>query len=195
MADLLASIPPGARLPRARYGAAAGPPGVVVRERACTVATVAARRGRAAACVAQLAALTGTAALDSPNAVTAGDVMLIGTAPGRWSVLAAAGVDLEARLAPGLAGLASVVDQSGGVVAFELAGPAMDALLAGLVSIDLDPSVFPPGAAATTTLAYIGVTLWQAPAGHWTFLVGRSFAPAFERTVAASAARFGVAFE
>lgn len=191
MAEVSTSLPVTRRLPRGRHGASTGSAGVVVGERRMRVATVAARKGAVAATIDRLATFLGTAPRDRPVAVAAGGVTLIGIGPGRWTAVSETVADLEATLGPVLDGVAAVVDQSGGQIAFEISGPGVDDLLAALVAIDLAPEVFPVGSAATTTVAHVGVTLWRGETA-WTFLVGRSFAVAFERAVVASAARLGV---
>lgn len=191
MAEISASLPVTRRLPHGRHGVPTGPAGVTVGERPMRVATVAARKGAVAATIERLGALLGTVPQDRPVAVAGGGVTLVGTGPGRWTAVSESVADLEAALGPALVGVAAVIDQSGGQIAFEITGPGVDDLLAALVAIDLDPAVFPVGAAATTSVAHVGVTLWRGETA-WTFLVGRSFAVAFERAVVASAARLGV---
>lgn len=191
MAELLASLPPTRRLPKGRHGASAGAAGVVLTERSEPVATVASRKGAIAATIDRLAARFGLAPQDRPVAVLAEGVAVVGVGPGRWTLVGAAIADAEATLGPALEGVAAVIDQSGGQVVFDLTGPAVEEVMASLVAIDLDPSVFPVGAAATTTVAHVGVTLWRTGEG-FVFLVGRSFAVAFERAVVASAERLGV---
>lgn len=191
MADALSTCLPHHPLPRGRHGAATGPAGIRLARRDAAIATLAARRGAVAATLAGLADLLGLAAEDRPVAVANDRATVLGTAPGRWLVVGPAGDDPEVVLAP-LAPVASVVDQSGAYVLFELSGPALADLLASLVAVDLDPSVTPANAALTTTVAHLGVTLWADGAEIRRVLVGRSLALAFERTIVAVAARHGV---
>lgn len=192
MAELLASLPPTRRLPKGRHGAPAGAAGVVLTERAVRVATVMARKGRTDATIERLAGIFGVAPVDRPVAIFASGTTMVGIGPGRWTIAGATLGDVEATLAPALDEVAAVVDQSGGQVAFHLTGASVEEVMASLVAIDLEPSVFPVGAAATTTVAHVGVTLWRTVDG-FVLLVGRSFAVAFERAVVASAERLGVA--
>lgn len=190
MVDGLASHPPGRPLPRGRHGLAAGPAGICLVRRDRRVGTIAARRGASDAVVARVRDLVGVAPVDRPMAVSAGTTTFIGTAPGRWTVVSEAG-DVEAGFAA-LADRAAVVDQSGGTVVYEVSGPALGDVLAALLAVDLHPSVFPLGSALTTTVAHIGVTAWGEAVDRWVFLVGRSFALAFERAMVATAARHGI---
>ena len=68
----------------------------------------------------------------------------------------------------------------------------MDAILAKLAPLDLNPDVFPVGAAATTTAAHVNMTLWRCEGGVWRFAVGRSFLAAFLRLFSCAAAEFGL---
>jgi sarcosine oxidase subunit gamma len=98
---------------------------------------------------------------------------------------------LTQRLETAAAPQASVVDQSGGLVLFEASGEKIADALPKFLSIDIDASVFPVGAAATTTAAHVNLTVWLARPGCWRFAVGRSSAAAFLRILAVAAAEFG----
>ena len=195
MADLLADIPPTRPIPRGRHGAAGPVAGLTARRLDRAVATVAARRGQTAETIAALAGATGVVAVDRPVAVTTATTTAIGIGPGRWTVVAEMGsAGLLAALAP-LAGIAAVVDQSGGQVVFRLAGPRLPCVLAKLMAVDVDPGAAPVGAAVTTSVAHIGVTAWRAEDDAWVLVVGRSHALAFERAIVAAAAEFGVVLQ
>ena len=69
---------------------------------------------------------------------------------------------------------------------------ARDALAKG-IPVDLHPGAFGPGDAAITTVAYIGVALWQVDdAPTYEFIVPRSYFIAFHEWLIAAAAEFGV---
>jgi sarcosine oxidase subunit gamma len=74
-----------------------------------------------------------------------------------------------------LEGLAAVVDQSDGWAGLGLTGTAARDVLARLVPLDLDPSVFPPGAAARSQLRHVPLLL-VAVAGGFELMVPRSYA-------------------
>ena len=68
----------------------------------------------------------------------------------------------EARdLAQRLKGLASISDQSGGRTVLRVKGARAREVLAKGLPIDLHPSVFGSGSAATSTISLMGVQLWQ----------------------------------
>ena len=163
-----------------RYGRRDGAAALVIEERAMAAASVIARRGKAEACAAAIAA--------------GGPAAFAGVGPGRW-IATAEGADpatfiaeLRARLNP----VAAVIDQSDARLVLRLSGPRVRDVLAKGVSIDLHPSVFKPGDVATTLVAHIGVQidmLDDAP----TYLVAapRSTAGSFWSWLTASAAEFG----
>lgn len=202
MADIPAAIEPTRLLPEAHYGAPGE--GVAARLRAgFSAATLTARRGALPALAARFAD-AGLILPDGPKAATAGGLTLIGTGPGRWLAFAEGAGVLPGRLLPLAEGLAAVTDQSDASLLFEIAGPKVRAALAKGVMVELDPSAFRAGDAATTTVAHVNLTFWQAGeivgdmAGDmadktpsYVFAVPRSFAPAFLRWLASSAAEFG----
>lgn len=193
MADMLADFAPTALLPDGHYGA----PGDGVSARLLpggSAASLVARRGATAALAARFAE-AGLVLPAGPTAAVAAGLTLVGTGPGRWLVFADAGV-LPGRLLALAEGLAAVTDQGDASLLFQISGPKVQAALAKGLMIDLDPSVFQAGDAATTTVSHVNLTFWQAAgtaaeAPAYLFAVPRSFAPAFLRWLAASAAEFG----
>lgn len=130
--------------------------------------------------VASIGAVLGVDMPTGPSCVTGNASTVIGTGPGTWLVFSpgpdpAWALDLAARL-PG----ASVSDQSGGYEILQLSGPSARAVLQKGAFIDLHPSAFGAGAAATTVIAHIGTVIWQ-PDESETFHVGlfRSFSASF----------------
>lgn len=193
--DLFQGAAPAASLPEGRYGA----PGTDgVRTHVLTdlsAATLVARRGRADVLTARFAA-AGLTLPEGPKATFADNLTLLGTGPGRWLVLAAEETPdgLLARLTDLAQDAAALTDQSDANLILELSGPRVRDALAKGVMLDLHPSVFGPGDAATTTVSHVGTTFWQVDeAPTYRFAVARSFAPAFLRWLAASAAEFGFA--
>ncbi len=178
-----------------RYGNSEGAPGVTLSERTgIGLATLAARKGRAAALGAMVQAAYGVALPGSSRLVAGPDAGFIGTGPGQWLAVSerfahgALAVDLAARLT----GLASISDQSDGRAVIRISGPRARDVLAKGLPIDLHPSVFGPGAAATSTIALMGVTLWQADdAPTYDVAVFRSLAGSFWTWLTDSAAEFG----
>ncbi len=189
MADFLASLPLGKFLPAAGYGL----PGVVgvqlktIPANACTLVA-----GRdSAAVIAKAREAFGAELTDGPRRSVGGSIDFIGTGPGRWLALSPES-GLRERLEKALAPSASIFDQGGGLVLLEAAGDAMGSVLAKLAPLDLHGSVFPAGAAATTSAAHVNLTLWLCDDGAWRFAVGRSYLAAFLRVFSCAAAEFGL---
>lgn len=124
-----------------------------------TLATIMARKAVSAD---QLGDALGCPLPEGPSIASNGALTLVGTGPGVWLALGDGREDFAAAgLARRLAGLAAVSDQSSGYTIFRLSGPGARTLLQRGVSIDLHPSAFSAGSAATTVIAHIGVNLWQ----------------------------------
>lgn len=195
MSDLLAHVPHSRLVPEGHYGPA-GAPGVTARQvLGLAAATLTARRGKGAELARRFGA-AGFPLVDAPKAVANAALTAIGTGPGRWFVAAEGmtGAALVAHLRTIAGADAAVTDQSDANVILEVAGGHARAALAKGVALDLHPSVFATGDAATTVVSHVGVTLWQCdPAPAYRFAVARSFAPAFLRWLTASAAEFGFA--
>jgi methylglutamate dehydrogenase subunit D len=176
-----------------RYGKTNGEPGVVITERlGLGLATVAARKGAPVR-----AAVKASYGVDLPDNSTVGrgpDVSFVGYGPGQWLAVseALAGEGLARELKHRLKGLASVSDQSGGRTVLRLSGPRAGDLLAKGLPIDLHPSAFGPGSAATSTISLMGVQLWQVDdAPTYDIALFRSLSGSFWRWLIASAAEFG----
>jgi heterotetrameric sarcosine oxidase gamma subunit len=178
-----------------RYGKATAAPGVTIAERIdLGLATVAARKGKADALAVAVRSAYG-ADLPWDSRVVAGQTAaFIGTAPGQWLAMSErlANGALADELAAKLAGLASITDQSDGRAVVRVSGPrARDALAKG-VPIDLHPSVFGPGSAATTVISLIGAQIWQVDeAPTYDIAAFRGFAASLLRWITSSAAEFG----
>ena len=100
--------------------------------------------------------------------------------------------ELETRLAPVFAGLASVAEQSDGRTVLRIAGPKARDVLAKGLPIDLHPRVFRPGDTALTVAALIGVQIWQTnEAPTYELAVFRGFARSFWNFLTESAAEYG----
>lgn len=194
-AHFLDRFDPSTPLPPGRHGAATPVPGVTLRRlEGLAVASIVAARGAAPAVVAAIAAAHDVTIADAPEVRAGAALCCVGTGPGKWLAVApvADGEAFAAGLQATLAETAAVCDQSDGTVILELRGPGLREALSRVLTIDLDPAVFGDGAAATTLLAHVGVTLWlidPAPVIH--LAVGRSLAEAATRALAAAAAGHG----
>ena len=179
-----------------RHGRAGGPPGLVLAELGqVALASVIARKGKAAQANEACRRSFGVELPRVPRRVEGRDIELLWTGPGQWMALLRRDLppgELEARLAAVFAGLASVAEQSDGRSIIRVAGPkARDALAKGL-PIDLHPRAFRPGDTALTVAALIGVQIWQVDdVPTYEIAVFRGFARSFWHFLTDSAAEFG----
>jgi methylglutamate dehydrogenase subunit D len=175
-----------------RHGAQAGAPGVTLSERAgLALCVISAGAGKASEVAAKMASVTG---LNEPKRVTKNGFALIGTAPGQWLAVAESkeARALPAMLGVALKGLATVVDLSDGKAVLRISGPRVRETLAKGCSLDLHPSVFKPGSAATTPVALIDCVIWQIDeTPTYDLAVPSSYAESFWSWLSASAAEFG----
>ena len=181
-AGILAASPPGAARP---VGV-----NVTARER-LGVASIQARRGGAAALSALVRTRYGLELPTTPRAIRDAAHAFVWAGPGQWLFVA----EQKESFAE-LSALAAVTDQSDARAALRLSGPKVRDMLAKGCMIDLHPAAFPPGAAAMTSIAHIGVHFWRVdepPHGDAIFdiLVARSMAASFWSWASASAAEYG----
>lgn len=126
------------------------------------LATVMVRKGRDAELGRSVERLFGIRLPDGPEWTSRNGVTYLGTGPGKWLAISEpSNLAFVQKLEADLNGVASVVDQSGGLGVLRLSGPALFDTLAKGVQIDLAPDVFPTGAVAVTSIAHIGGTLWK----------------------------------
>ncbi|MFT0861162.1 sarcosine oxidase subunit gamma [Ancylobacter sp. G4_0304] len=190
--DPLAGIPVTQLPPDGHYGAQVEPGLRATRLVPAALASLAARRGHEAELVEAAARTFGVRPIDAPRATSAGGLSFIGTAPGRWMVLSDAASDLASRLAAALGSLAAITEQTDSALVYELSGAKVREVLAKGLALDLHPSAFATGSAATTVFSHIGVTLWQsADAPRYRLLVARSYEAAFLRALISAAAPCG----
>jgi len=178
-----------------RYGKNGGAPGVTIAERQnLGLATVAVRKGQAAALKSAVAEAYGAALPDDSRAAQGPQVSFIGYGPGQWLAVSEslAGEALARELAQRLKGFASISDQHGGRTVLRLSGPRARDVLAKGLPIDLHPRAFGPGSAATSTISLMGVQLWQVDdAPSYDIALFRSVSESFWRWLTSSAAEFG----
>jgi heterotetrameric sarcosine oxidase gamma subunit len=185
VADLTLRTPLTGHLQPGRHGDAAGTPGLHLAERNPAAAAIA-RRGDAS-----LPDLPR-----SPGCALIGTTEFIWTGPGQWLALdpsreGIARFDFARELAERFGSAASVTDLTGARAILRLAGPAVRDTLTKLVPVDLDESMFPPGAAALTLAGHVGVTLWRPTAESWNLACYRSFGASLLHDVLEAAAEFG----
>ena len=151
-------------------------PGVTLCERACDAVEVAARRG-------QVEAVRSRLSSGAPE-----------IAPGLFFATAArqAPGALEDALERELAGLASAVDVSSGLVALRIGGRDARRTLAKGCRLDLHPRAFAPGNAARTIIAQIPTLLIQVDdEPHFDLFVPTTFARSFVEHLLDASAEFG----
>ena len=177
------------------YGKPEGDPGITVEERVgLGLATVAARKGKAADLHAAVFSAYGARLPNSSRVAQGPQVSFIGYGPGQWLAVSEtfANEALARELGQKLKGLASVSDQSGGRAVLRLSGPRARDVLAKGLPIDLDPRAFPLGSAATSTISLMGVQLWQTDdTRSYNIAIFRSVSASFWRWLTASSAEFG----
>lgn len=190
----LASALDGAVAP-GRHGRRVGEPGVTATEvRRVGLALVTARKGQRASLAEAVRATFGAELPDTPRRAAGRDNAFIWSGPDQWlaHVEPAPAAGMETVLAP-LAGMAALVDQSHGRTLLRITGPRVRDALAKGFPIDLHPRAFKPGDTAVTSVAHIGVQIWQmddAPA--YEIAVARGFAVSFWHWLEASAAEYGL---
>ena len=195
MSDLFNALSPAHLVPAGHYGveSATGVSARVVANLAA--ATLMARKGKMAELI-PAATAAGLPLADAPKAVSGAGFEAVGTGPGKWLVFAEGsdGAALRRRLEALATGLGAGTDQSDANLVLDISGPKVREALVKGVAVDIDPRAFQPGDAATTPVSHVGVTFWQrSDAPSYRFAVGNTFAPAFLRWLATSAAEYGFA--
>ena len=178
-----------------RFGKEGGEPGVVIEERTgLGLATVAARKGQGDALKAAVATAYGVDLLQSSRFTHGPSVSFVGYGPGQWLAVSEklANEALARELAQRFHGLASISDQSGGRTVLRMRGARAREVLAKGLPIDLHPSAFGQGGAATSTISLMGVQLWQVDdAPTYDIAIFRSLSASFWRWLTASAGEYG----
>jgi len=176
-------------------GKGGGDAGVTLAERTgLGLATVAVRKDQDDGLKAAVREAYG---LDLPEGSTLAqgkDVLFIGTGPGQWLAVSATlqNEALAEDLTDRLNGLASISDQSSGRAVIRVSGPRAREVLAKGLAIDLDPRVFGPGSAVTSTISHMGVLVWRdGEAESYDIALFRSVAGSFWGWLTSSAAPVG----
>jgi sarcosine oxidase subunit gamma len=178
-----------------RHGAQGGAAGVSLSERSgLALFVISAGAGKGSEVAAKVLAVTGLDLPDAPKRVSKDGFALIGTAPGQWLgvVEGKAALALLAKLAAGLKGVASIIDQSDGKAVLRISGARAREVLAKGCSLDLHPRVFKPGSAGTTPVSLIDCVIWQVDdTPTYDLAVPTSFAESFWSWLTSSAAGYG----
>jgi heterotetrameric sarcosine oxidase gamma subunit len=184
---LLQHVRPG------RYGAerADGPSVTLSVRHPLSIVTVIARKGQTLS-----AAFEKTCGAPAPRPgtwVTGLNATIQWCAPNQYYVVAEARADgaLYVELKEALVGLASVSDQSHGRVVLRTEGAKARHVLAKGSAVDFHPRSFPPGSAAATQMAHIGVHVVCVAQETYELSLFRGFSENFWEWLTEQAAEFG----
>ena len=177
-----------------RLGRREGSPGFVLQELTqFALASVIARKDRAAQAAEAAQRAIGASPSFTPVITAGNDLTFVWSGPGHWLALGPQATEtIETRLGVVFGTHASVFDQSGSRVLLDIRGPRARDVLAKGVSIDLHPRAFRTGDVAVTTASHLAVHLWQvADEPVYRLLVVRTWFDSLWRWLAASAAEYG----
>jgi sarcosine oxidase subunit gamma len=178
---------------------ASGPAGVTLTEiRDILLVQVMARRGKAAETAKAAKKLFGAEPPAKPGLASGKGVTLIWSGPDQFLAYAPRGDGSQlGKIAEAFAGIASLSDQSDGRCLLRISGARARQAMAKFLSLDLHDSVFPVGAAATTSLDHTAVNLWRDADSAdglpvYNLAVFTSFADSLYGVVAESSLEFGL---
>ena len=161
----------------------------------CVLATVSVRRNQRQALERRVHEMFGLLLPAIPKCVSGNAVSLLWAGAGHWLAMTRGedGTAFERHLRSELGDLAAISDQSDGRIIVRVSGArARDALAKG-VPVDLHPSVFRPGDAASYDRRLHRRRLVAGGrCADLRFIVPRSYFTAFHEWLSAAAAEFGV---
>ena len=179
----------------AGHHGAEGETGVTLREvTGCALAELTAFKGQKEALATVIVTSFGVALPAANKSASKDGVTFVSVGPGKWLVTGEghAEQDLVEKLEKATGSLAAVVDQSDARALVEISGEKARAALAKGVMIDLDPSAFKIGDAATSFAVQFWLTLWQTHnAPTYRLAVLRSMGRDLLHWLESSAAEFG----
>lgn len=159
------------------------------------IASVAAARGQTVALSNICYAAFGIQLIDGPVVSRGQSLSFVGVGPGKWLSLNADKTTPATILRQHFGAHAAVCDQSDAYILFSIEGPRARESMMKSAAIDLDPSAFKVGDAATTVAAHIGLTFWQtSESPSYEIAIARSYAPSFARHLLTTAAEYGIDF-
>lgn len=184
---------------KGRQGHADGMAGVRVVERSdVAVASIAARKGQAAALATKIEARTGLVLPVTPRLVAADHLSFTWTAPGQWVAMADGeeGMAFADELVADLGSLAAITDQTDGRTILRLSGTHVREMLAKGCMLDLHDTVFKVGDTAVTPIALITAQITrlgdEGGVAAFELAVMRSFTQSFWHFIEVSSAEFGL---
>jgi sarcosine oxidase subunit gamma len=121
-----------------------------------------------------------------PSATVIGDATVLWIGPRQYLAYSD---DPQADFAAIAGADAEMTDFTGARATVEITGPAARRVLAKLLPIDVDPTVFGPGAAGATLSGYIDVMLWNT-GDAYRLSCSRSFARSLWGQITHAAAEF-----
>ena len=165
MANLsLSSRSPLAPFLHAGHHGAEGKTGVTLSEvTGCALAELTAFKGQKSALAHAIENAFGIALPAANKSASKDGVTFVSVGPGKWLVTGEgpSEKDLLVRLEKAAGSFAAIVDQSDARALVEISGEKARAALAKGIMIDLDPSAFKIGSAATSFAVQFWITLWQ----------------------------------
>lgn len=183
----------------AGHHGADGQPGVALTEiRNIVLVQVMARRGKAAEMAKAAKRLFGVVPPVVAGAVVGKNATLVWSGPDQFLAFAPRdGVEQYSVIAEAFAGIASLSDQSDGRCVLRISGARATQTMAKFLSLDLHYSVFPAGAAATTSLDHTAVNVWRDADDAdglpvYNLAVFTSFADSLYGVIADSALEYGL---
>jgi len=126
------------------------------------IGSVQARKGKIAELAKVLEQHYKLSLLDRSVCAGAEDLVFLGTGPGAWLAVWPDNPEQPINnLASQLDGLASITDQSSGYKLLRVSGAASKSLLARGLAINLEEPEFNKSDVVVSSIAHIGVVLWQ----------------------------------
>ncbi|MEO1206405.1 MAG: sarcosine oxidase subunit gamma family protein [Pseudomonadota bacterium] len=190
-----------------RYGAQSDAPvGLTIQEqRGVRILHVSARSGHGEAVCERLSNIVGQRVSDGPKATQAPPTpqaldsqnnfgqIIIGVGRGQWLCLTP-GTDVPSATESNvdIGELATLTDHTSAKVILSLHGPHVRDALAKGCQLDLHPSIFGPGMAATTQIDQIVCQLWRLDdSDTFQVMMARSFSLSFWSWLTHASAEFG----
>lgn len=164
---------------------------VMLRDR-LSLATIISRKGKETKLAEILTGLAGVCLPATPKIVHGRKMDLVWSGHSQW-LLVSEQAGSVSQVAQELSEFAAVSDQSDARAVLRVSGDNVRDVLAKGCMIDLHPRVFQAGDTALTSIAHIGVQIWQLDdVPTYEIAVARSMAGSFWSWMQASTAEFGL---
>lgn len=157
-----------------------------------SLATIISRKGKETKLAEILTGLAGVCLPATPKIVRGRKMDLVWSGHSQW-LLVSEQAGSVSQVAQELSEFAAVSDQSDARAVLRVSGDNVRDVLAKGCMIDLHPRVFQAGDTALTSIAHIGVQIWQLDdVPTYEIAVARSMAGSFWSWMQASTAEFGL---